>query len=473
MNNSTANGIGQARNKNKLANDAAVLERNRKGTGRRDNNSRSGSSSLTSRNSGINSSVNSSKTSLNSKKNNQEAKNRFQRNFDRKVKLAEKIPIPELQKAAKIAKVASAISSSKPSRGGILKNFVGGLTGFGNSFSKKDQNEETETDAMGEDYEPDQAFGNVSVKLDKKTTLLLIGILAGAMGAALFIGVIVMSAMTDSAGEAYLASKQNPTEAELAEAYAAQDSSGNSSGITSGSGTLSFSESYTDGTATSEFTIFSSEPDPAIAVNYWDKDGQIKASNFIYPKDKQTGKSLGAWPKNYKDYPTQLSNYKIYQGNFIWPVTPTKEKYSHVYEHAGIDIMADFGAPIYSPVDGTLVYSTWGHTVNKGSDETAYSVTIIPSKTVTYNSTEIGEIFLTHMSGIVYRCEQGECNRTVKKGELLGFIGNAAGDSGTPGWASHLHMTYYPRGNYGGAVYTSSMESLYGISSGDVRKAGQ
>lgn len=232
MNNSTANGLGQARTKNKLANDAAVLERNKKGTGRRDNNSRSSSSGLTSGTSSGNVNLNPSKSSITSKRNNQEAKNRFQRNLDRKIKLAEKIPIPEVQSAAKIAKMASALNSTKPSKTGIFKNLVGGVTGLGDKFSQKEQAEELGTDAMGEDYEPDQAFGNVSVKLDKKTTLLLVGILLGAIGAALFLGVIVMAAMTDSAGEAYLASNQTPTEEELAKTYSAQsdnDDFGNSS----------------------------------------------------------------------------------------------------------------------------------------------------------------------------------------------------------------------------------------------------
>ena len=475
MNNSTANGLGQARTKNKLANDAAVLERNKKSTGRRDNNSRSSSSGLTSGTSSGNVTLNPSKSSITSKRSNQEAKNRFQRNLDRKIKLAEKIPIPEVQAAAKVAKMASTLKSAKSSKAGIFKNLVGGLTGLGDKFSQKGQFGKTWTDALGEEYDEGEAFGNVSFKLDKKTKWLWIGLLSGILFVSIFLCCILTSAITDSAGESYLASHDNPTEEELVKAYSAQDSGseGNSTGNISGSGTLSFTDSYTDGTATSEFTVFSSEPDPAIAINYWDKEGMLDASDFIYPKDSETGKSLGAWPKNYKDYPTQLSNCKTYQDNFIWPVTPTNDEYSYVYEHAGIDIMANFGTPVYSPVDGTMVYSTWGHTVNKGSDETAYSVTLMPSKTVTFNGTEIDEIFLTHMSGIRYRCEEGECNRTVKKGELLGFVGNAASTAGESGWASHLHITFYPEGNYDGALYTSSMESLYEISPGTKRKAGE
>ena len=134
--------------------------------------------------------------------------------------------------------------------------------------------------------------------------------------------------------------------------------------------------------------------------------------------------------------------------------------------------MANFGEPIYSPVDAILVYSEWGHTVNRGSDETAYSVTLELETPIKFAGVNIGHIFLTHMSGIRYRCEWGNCNRKVKKGELLGFVGNAAGTSLSGGWAPHLHMTYYPYNNYGGGLYTKNMEKLYNITSGTKRKAG-
>ena len=236
-----------------------------------------------------------------------------------------------------------------------------------------------------------------------------------------------------------------------------------------GSGTLGFGESYSDGNATSGFYVTQSEPDPSLAINYW---SYVDSKDFVYPKDEKTGKSLGAWPKNYKSIPAQLDNPKTYQKYFIWPVTPSGGTYSYVYEHNGIDIMADFGEPIYSPVDAILVYSTWGHTTNRGSDETAYSVTLELEKPVKFKGVSIGHIFMTHMSGIRYRCEWGECNRKVKKGELLGFVGNAAGSAESPGWATHLHMTYYPYDYYSGGLYTTNMEKLYNIKSGTKRKAG-
>lgn len=245
----------------------------------------------------------------------------------------------------------------------------------------------------------------------------------------------------------------------------------NESGGVSGSGTLSFKESYSDGNASmSPGVVLTSEPDPSTAINYW---SYLDTKDFVYPKDEATGKSLGAWPKNYASIPAQLDNPKIYQGSYIWPATPTGGKYTYVYEHNGIDVMADFGSPVYSPVDGTLVYSTWGNTVNKGSDETAYSVTITPDTKITFEGTTIDEIFMTHMSGIRYRCEWGQCNRKVKKGELLGFVGNAAGSASSVGWAPHLHMTFYNSSSYSTGLRTSSMERLYSITANTNRKAGE
>ena len=207
-----------------------------------------------------------------------------------------------------------------------------------------------------------------------------------------------------------------------------------------------------------------SEPDPSAAINYW--KNILNPNNFIYPRDQKTGLPLGAWPKNYGSIPTQLSGYKTYMGRFIWPVTPVNGSYNFVYQHNGMDIMAVFGTPIYSPVDGSLMYSEWGHTVNRGGDETAYTVSINLSDPITINGKKIATVFMTHMSGIRYRCATGACNRNIKKGELIGFVGNAAGSATSVGWAPHLHMTFYPYGNYDAGLNTSSMERIYNIPSG-------
>jgi murein DD-endopeptidase MepM/ murein hydrolase activator NlpD len=195
----------------------------------------------------------------------------------------------------------------------------------------------------------------------------------------------------------------------------------------------------------------------------------VAMSKFIFPKDS-SGRKLGSFPKNYESIPSQLTSYKTYHEEFIIPVTPVSSKYTFVYQHNGIDFMAVFGTPIYSPVDGTLQYSEWGHTVNQGWDETAYSASIVMDRPVTFNGKTIGQIFLTHMSGIRYRCSN--CNIKVKKGQLLGFSGNAAGTASKEGWAPHLHMSMYPVGNYDQGLQTRDIEELYNLSSGMTLNAG-
>ena len=214
-------------------------------------------------------------------------------------------------------------------------------------------------------------------------------------------------------------------------------------------------------------TVFSSEPNPADPMSCY--PNIIAMSKFTFPVDSN-GRKLGSFPKNYNSIPTQLTNYKTYHKEFIIPVTPVSSKYNFVYQHNGIDFMAVFGTPIYSPVDGTLQYSEWGHTGNKGWDETAYSASIVMDRPVTFNNKSIGQIFLTHMSGIRYRCNP--CNIKVKKGQLLGFSGNAAGSASSGGWAPHLHMSMYPVGKYDQGLQTREIEQLYNLTSGMTLNAG-
>lgn len=217
-----------------------------------------------------------------------------------------------------------------------------------------------------------------------------------------------------------------------------------------------------------------SEPDPSAVINCW--TSIVNPNNFIYPTDS-SGRKLGSWPKNYSSIPAQLTNYKTYQGEFVVPITPTGSIYNHVYQHNGIDFMAPFGSPVYSPVDGTIIYSTWGHTGNKAGTESAYTVSIKMNKTVNYDGKQLGQIFMTHLSGIIYRCESS-CGISVKKGQLIGFSGNAAGAAcssagwTSAGWAPHLHMTIHPSGNYNAGIQTTKIETLYGLKSGMKLQAG-
>lgn len=248
----------------------------------------------------------------------------------------------------------------------------------------------------------------------------------------------------------------------------------NGSGNVSGSGSLDVpSSSSSTGSSSCKANTCNGdvEPDPSAALNCW--PNYINASNFTYPKDSSTGKPLGAWPSNASSIPTQLTNYKTYQnGKVILPTTPANGKYNYVYEHNGIDIMASFGTPVYSPVNGVIEYSEWGHTVNKSGNETSYTVTIKMDDYITIDGKKVNKFFMTHMSGIRYRCSWG-CNKRVKMGELIGFTGNASGSTcGAAGWAPHLHMTVYPDNNYNAGLTTVQTEKIYGLKSGMSIKAG-
>ena len=219
--------------------------------------------------------------------------------------------------------------------------------------------------------------------------------------------------------------------------------------------------------------VFSKEPCPNNAILYWSKKKKVDKRDFIYPYN-QKGQSLGAWPKHWSSYPNNITIHRKYHKYYIWPITPKNRKYTYVYNHVGMDIVSKFGTPVYSPVDGTLVYSEWGHTVNKGFDETSYSITIKPNKTVKYKKVKINEIFLTHLSGIRYRCNSiKNCKRKVKKGELIGYSGTAAGDSYKVAWAPHLHLTYYNSSNYNKGLLTKKLEKFYKIKNKTKREAGR
>lgn len=213
------------------------------------------------------------------------------------------------------------------------------------------------------------------------------------------------------------------------------------------------------------------EPDPSAALSCW--PNHINMSKFTFPKDKATAKPLGAWPKDISSIKMQLTDYKTYQnGKVIIPTTPADGQYKAGYEHNGIDITAYFGTPVYSPVNGVIEYSEWGHTRNRSGNETSYTVTIKMDGYITIDGKRVNKFFMTHMSGIRYRCSYG-CNKRVKMGELIGFTGTASGSTcGSSTWAPHLHITVYPDDNYGGGLTTVQTEKIYGLKSGMSIKAG-
>lgn len=213
------------------------------------------------------------------------------------------------------------------------------------------------------------------------------------------------------------------------------------------------------------------EPLPSLVSAYY--PSIVDKNKFIMPKDTTTGLPLGLWPKDYATIPTLIEDPEVYSDLFIWPITTVNDGfYDTVYEHNGIDLMARFGTPIYAPASGELVYSEWGHTGNRGCDETAYSVGITLDETYEFEGVEIKNIFLTHLSGIRYRCSTNKCNRRVVKGQLIGFVGNAAGDAVKPGWAPHVHISFYGA-DYAKGLRTSQIERMYEITSGTYRKVGE
>lgn len=453
------NKLAQVRTKDNLKRDAEVGKRNKAGVGKRTANVGGGGSLPINR--GMNVSRIMGNLSSNSTQQDIEAKKRLNR-ANRAIQIAEKIPY--INKYAKVVKKATqAAEKVQNVKGGIGSFFKGSSD---SAPSAEDIKEAQEAEERGEEYDPEAKEKRQTAITKRQTIILAVLISSGLLISILFLGVILMSSMTDTGGKYYLASKENPSEEDLEKAYNAQN--GDSSGNVTSSGRLKADGTFEpDDDKYDSVVELTSEPKPWTAINYWDN---LDKNDFIYPKDSKTGKYLGAWPKNYSSIPTQLSGCKSYQKYFAWPTTPSNGVYNFVYNHPGIDIMADFGNPIYSPVDGKLVFSAWGDTHNTGSDETAYSITISPNNGTQFNGINVNEVYMTHMSGIVNRCERGECNKTVKQGELIGFVGNAAGSATSEGYATHLHMTLYPSGNYYGGLDTYGTEDFYGISSGTSRK---
>ena len=222
-------GIASARQKDRLANDAAVADRNKKGVGKRANIS-SGLSSTKSPSLSVNqlnkqnliNNISSSSTQ------DAEAKKRLQNRQkmqNQAIKVAEKIPV--VSKYAKMAKMAEKIKNVKSNKGNPLKNI------FGGNSSKEPTPAEAEevmgAEQRGEEYKPEQAETKFTAINSKTTKLIIIWSILGFMCANVFICVILVSAITDTAGKSYLETKENPTEDELAERYSANEEDSSSS----------------------------------------------------------------------------------------------------------------------------------------------------------------------------------------------------------------------------------------------------
>jgi len=213
------------------------------------------------------------------------------------------------------------------------------------------------------------------------------------------------------------------------------------------------------------------EPYPKDVLQYWYKKygwDNINPENYTVMYDKNTDNYLGLWPKNANL--NNLTNAKTYGiGNVIWPTTGVG---GNTYNHAGQDIDINFAEPIYAPITGTVLYSEWGHTIDRFEFENAYSVRILldnpfiitgdwkeisSSPTISGTKT-ITEIYLTHLAGIRYRSTPEDGGFRIESGELIGWGGsaNAGGD-----WAPHLHMSFYTEDGY--QLYTPDMKKYFDL----------
>ena len=208
--------IAKANSKAKLAREGANASRNKRGVGRRSSYSGGLSSSkgLTQFNAG-GSIASSMRESSNQELSEKQQKQ--QQRLNKAIKVAGKIPV--LNKYAKIAKAAQKVTEMKGKGGKIL----GGMSG-----DKPASGEEAEdmlaTEQRGEEYKSDQTEQKFTVFSNRQLIISAVLICSGVFIVLILIAVITMSSITDTAGEAYLASKDNPTEEELSEAYGAQDS---------------------------------------------------------------------------------------------------------------------------------------------------------------------------------------------------------------------------------------------------------
>ena len=235
MADSAAKGLANAKQAGQLRKDADVQGK-RSSIGKRSSSSGLSSSggsfgSFSSSISGNNVFKNSFTNNINSSsEKNSEAKKRIKREqqLNQAIKAAEKIPVlNKYAKAAKVAKKVEGIKAKRPSLMGFL-----GKT-FGNMI-KADQESAIASDSRGEDYDPNDAEGQFTIKLDRRTKIIALAAIGGILLSCIFLCIIMVSSITGGAKESYLASRDYPSEEELAEAYSKDDYNGDSNTSSSG-----------------------------------------------------------------------------------------------------------------------------------------------------------------------------------------------------------------------------------------------
>ena len=160
-----------------------------------------------------------------------EAKRRLNNNqrLNNAIKIAEKIPVA--QKYAKVAKLAQKVSDAKAKKGGMF----GKLFGNNNKPNLSEIEDANAADNKGEEFNPEDSGGKYTVKLDKRTKVIFASVVLGIVCSSLLLCVIIVSAVTGGAKEAYLASHENPSEEDIAKAYDKDEESGDWSSSSSSS----------------------------------------------------------------------------------------------------------------------------------------------------------------------------------------------------------------------------------------------
>ena len=220
--------LSKANSKSKLAREGANAKRNKRGVVRRSNYSGGLSSSKSISQFNAGGSIASSMRSSGNQELSAKQKKQQQR-INNAIKITEKIPF--LNKYEKIAKAAEKVAAIKGKGGKIL--------GSGSQSASTEEAEDMlAAEQRGEEYKPDQTEQKFTVFTNRQLIITTIMICSGIFIILILISVITMSSITDTAGEAYLASKDTPTEEELADAYGALDGASSSSSSSESSGNI-------------------------------------------------------------------------------------------------------------------------------------------------------------------------------------------------------------------------------------------
>lgn len=222
MADAASKGIKKTQQAGQLRKDAAVHQK-KSGVGKRDNLSRGGlsnssaSTGLNSINGRVNSSTRSSSSISNMESRNASRSAQNKQTIDKAISVAKKIPVAN--KYAKMAEKIRAVQKKTQGVSGAIKSKLND----GKEVSKDDIEEANRAEQAGEEYKPDAAEARYTAITSRQMRNLVIFILGGIFVGAIFFCIIILSAITDTGGHAYLASKENPSEENLEKEYKASE----------------------------------------------------------------------------------------------------------------------------------------------------------------------------------------------------------------------------------------------------------